>query len=179
MKSMTDRDDFENEEPVNLTAEEQRQVILDSEDDILAALLKAADFREDPDELTEIEVARSGQTLFKFRIHPLSEEEILKCRKDNTSYKKNRATGVRTAESVNTPRYRSQVIYTATLEEDRVKLWDNRAAWKKLNVLNGIDLVDAVLKGGEKARIYDKVEEISGYADEGSEEEAREANAKN
>lgn len=60
-------------------------------------------------------------------------------------------------------RYRAQLIYEATVEEDRDKIWDNRDAWKNLNVLNGIDLVEVVLKSGEKDEILSKLDEISGY----------------
>ena len=51
----------------------------------------------------------------------------------------------------------------ATVEEDRDKIWDNRDAWKNLNVLNGTDLVEVVLKSGEKDEILAKLDEISGY----------------
>ena len=67
------------------------------------------------------------------------------------------------AESVEAARYRSQLIYEATVDEDREKIWDNKEAWKKLSVLNGIDLVEVVLKAGEKEAILDKLDEISGY----------------
>ena len=67
------------------------------------------------------------------------------------------------AESVDAARYRAQLIYEATVEEDRDKIWDNRDAWKNLNVLNGIDLVEVVLKSGEKDEILSKLDEISGY----------------
>ena len=60
-------------------------------------------------------------------------------------------------------RYRAQLIYEATVEEDRDKIWDNRDAWKNLNVLNGTDLVEVVLKSGEKDEILAKLDEISGY----------------
>ena len=66
-------------------------------------------------------------------------------------------------ESLEVARYRSQLIYEATVDEDREKIWDNRAAWNKLNVLNGIDLVEVVLKAGEKDAILEKLDEISGY----------------
>ena len=161
-----------------MTNEEARETILRYEDDILGALMKAADFREDPDEIVTIDVARKGQLLFSFHIHPLSEDEIVKCRKDNTSRKRNKATGVMVADSVNTPRFRSQVIYEATCEDDRARIWDNKKAWEKMGVVSGIDLIDAVLKGGEKQAIYGKVEEISGYSED-DEESTAQVNAKN
>lgn len=75
----------------------------------------------------------------------------------------NKQLGTRVAESVDAARYRAQLIYEATVEEDRDKIWDNRDAWKNLNVLNGTDLVEVVLKSGEKDEILAKLDEISGY----------------
>ena len=67
------------------------------------------------------------------------------------------------AESVDMPKYRSEAIYMATTDEDKAKIWDNKAAWQQLAVFTGVDLIDAVLKGGEKSAVYDKIEEISSY----------------
>ena len=78
-------------------------------------------------------------------------------------YKRNKAVGTRVADHVNTAEYRSQLIYDATVEEDRDKIWDNHAAWDKLNVATGKDLIDVVLKSGEKDAVIDKIDEISGY----------------
>ena len=93
----------------------------------------------------------------------MSEEEYLDCKKKNTNYKKNRQLGTRIAESVNAARYRAQLIYEATIEEDREKIWDNRDAWSRLNVLNGVDLIEVVLKAGEKDAILETLDKISGY----------------
>lgn len=101
--------------------------------------------------------------MLSFRIRPMGEDEYLKCKKDNTNYKRNKQLGTRVAESVDAARYRAQLIYEATVEEDRDKIWDNRDAWKNLNVLNGTDLVEVVLKSGEKDEILAKLDEISGY----------------
>ena len=78
-------------------------------------------------------------------------------------YKRNKQLGTRVADHVDSSKYRSQLIYDATLDEDRKKIWDNREAWNKFAVVNGIDLIDSVLKAGEKDTIIDKLDEISGY----------------
>ena len=61
---------------------------------------------------------------------------------------------------------RSWLIYTATVDEDRAKTWDNKQAQEALNILQGVDMVDAVLLSGEKDRIIDRINEISGYDDD-------------
>jgi phage xkdN-like protein len=66
-------------------------------------------------------------------------------------------------EEMNTVRYRSQLIYEATLPEDRAKLWDNRQMWEAVNVASGIDAIDKILKSGEKDKILEQLDAISGY----------------
>ena len=154
------KDIIENEE---MTEEAKRETFRRYESDILSGLLAAASFKTDAEEITPIEIYRSGACVLSFRIRPLSEEEYLKARRDNTVYKRNKSVGTRVVDHVNTSAYRSQLIYDATIEEDRDKIWNNRTAWDRLNVVNGKDLIDVVLKSGEKDAIIDKLDEISGY----------------
>ena len=63
-------------------------------------------------------------------------------------------------------KFRSWLIYTATVDEDRAKLWDSKQAQQAFNVLQGVDLIDCVLLSGEKDRIIDRINEISGYSEE-------------
>lgn len=157
---MSKNDSTEN---IEMTEDQKKEIIRTYEDDILGGLLKAANFRDDPDEIVPIEIARGGIVLFTFHIHPLSEEEFMSCRKACTSYAKNRTTGVKVAESVDGARYKAMCIYNATTDEDRERMWDNKTLWSKLSVFNGTDALAAVLKGGEKSAVYDKLEEISAY----------------
>lgn len=153
-------EDYEVEE---MEGEELKEFTRKYEDDILGGLIAAASYKTSEDDTAEIQVVRNGAIVLSFRIRPLSEEEFMKCRRDNTEYKKNRQTGVKVADRVNAARYRAQLIFQATVDEDRDKIWCNREAWKKLAVVNGIDLIEVVLKAGEKDAIIDKLEEISGY----------------
>ena len=63
-------------------------------------------------------------------------------------------------------KFRSWLIYAATVDEDRAKTWDNKQAQEALGVLQGVDMIDAVLLSGEKDRIIDRINEISGYGDD-------------
>lgn len=146
-----------------MTQEEKNELTRRYEDDILGGLLAAASYKTDDEETAKIEIVRNKTVVLSFRIRPLAEEEYLKARKENTVYKRNKSVGTRVADHVNTSAYRAQLIYDATVEEDREKIWDNRAAWQKLSVVNGIDLIEVVLKSGEKDAIIDKLDEISGY----------------
>ena len=144
-----------------LTQEEQSQALRTYEGDILGGLLAAASFR---DEAKTVEIARNGIVLFKFRIRPLSEGEYNRCKEKYTTYKRNKQFGVRIPDKTDTISYRSALIYEATVEEDREKLWDNREAWRKLDVLSGVELIGQVLKAGEKDAVLDLIDKISGYS---------------
>jgi hypothetical protein len=71
------------------------------------------------------------------------------------------------------------LIHTATVDEDKAKLWDNKKLWDRLNVLSGIDVIDKVLLPGEKDAVIEKINEISGYAEDEEDVEDLEELAKN
>ncbi|WHH58312.1 hypothetical protein [Petroclostridium sp. X23] len=153
--------DYENDVDTEITKEE----ILMSEQDLLQGLLAAAEDKEDTSNALPIEIARKGKVLFRFRIRPLGEDEYNKQREKATKYVRNKSMGgLKMPESTDAVRYRSYLIYTATIEEDRKKLWDNKEAWTQLKVINGPDLIDKVLLAGEKDAILEKLDEISGYS---------------
>lgn len=150
----------------DLTKEEAISQFRTYEGDILKGLLAAADFREGENNITPIEIVRGGVVLFTFRLRPLSEEEYNLCKEKNTKYVRNKQLGIKFPEDTNATRYRSQLIYEATVEEDRSKVWDNKEAWRAptINVTNGIDMIDKVLRAGEKDAVLNRIDEISGYS---------------
>ena len=169
----------ETEEKV-MTPSEMADAILPNENDFLQGLIDAENYVED--EIVKIDIARpvkdangdpTGETrvFFSFRIKPLSEEEYTECRKKWTKYKKNRQFGVVMPEDTDTVKFRDQLIYKATVPEDRDNLWDNKKAWaayekKGHQIMSGLDIIEYSLKAGEKDRIVDMIDKISGYDDE-------------
>ena len=117
-----------------MTEDEKKATVRKYENDILGGLMAAAAYKTDAEEAVPIEIKRNGAVVLSFRIRPMGEDEYLKCKKDNTNYKRNKQLGTRVAESVDAARYRAQLIYEATVEEDRDKIWDNRDAWKNLRI---------------------------------------------
>ena len=151
-------------EEIELTEDENKGQIRTYEKDILKGLLAAANFKTEEDNIHPVEIARNGVVLFTFRIRPLSEEEYHTCKEKNTKYVRNKQLGIKFPENTDSVRYRSALIYQATAEEDRAKIWDNKEAWKALNVLSGIDLIDKILLAGEKDAVLEIVDKISGYS---------------
>ena len=144
-----------------ITEEEAREELAFNEDEILKAL---TDKSQHDDRVETIEVL-FGKTRFAFRIRPLSEKEWDKCRERNTKYQKNRRLGgMRLPESTNTTGYHSDLIYTATVEEDKAKLWDNKRLWAAVNAVTGTDMVDKLIPyAGKKQAIIDRIEALSGF----------------
>ncbi len=148
---------------IELTEEENKGQLRTYENDILKGLLAAANYKTEEDSIQPVEIARNGVVLIKFHIRPLSEEEYQTCKEKNTKYVRNKQLGIKFPENTDSVRYRSALIYQATIDEDREKIWNNKDAWKALNVLNGIDLIDKTLLAGEKDAVLEIVDKISGY----------------
>lgn len=151
-------------EEIEMGAEADKNLIRSYEDDILGGLLAAANFQNDEDEIVPVEIARNGVVLLKFRIRPLSEDEYSKCKNRYTKYVRNKQIGIKLPEDTDSVMYRNALIYQATVDEDRTKIWDNKEAWRKLDVINGVELIGKVLKAGEKDAVLEKIDEISGYS---------------
>lgn len=150
-------------ETITMTEEAKKENIRMNEGDILASLIAAASYKYDDEDTVEIKIKRKGKDVISFKVRPLYDEEYQRCKKKNTTYKRNKQLGTKVAESVEVASYRSDIIYMATVEEDRKKIWDNKAAWDRLGVATGRDLIDIVLMAGEKDAVLDKIEEISGF----------------
>lgn len=142
--------------------------LLAVEGSILNGLLGA--FQDQQEDVTTIEVARKGKVYFSFDVRGLSEKQYTDLQDQATTFKNAKNLGgVKVATETNVTRFRSLLIYHATVKEDREKVWGDKQAWNQLNVLNGPALIDKVLLAGEKKSIIDKIDEISGYNDDADE----------
>lgn len=155
------------------TEEEKKNFIRANEEDMIQGLIDAAGFALDEVERKIIEISRptkggDSKVLFTFRIAPLREEQYEQAKRKHTKYVKNKQFGMKLPEETNSTRYRSQLIYMATVDEDREKLWDNRQVWDSLKnrgfqIMNGLDVIECSLKAGEKDKVLEIIDEISGY----------------
>lgn len=153
---------------VETNEEETKQVIRANEEDFIAGLIAAADFASDEEETQRIEIVRNGKLAFAFYIRPLGSEEYDKCRKKFTKYVRNKQLGIKMPEDTDRIKYQSAIIHKATIAEDRDKLWDNKKVWQALEskgfqIMSGLDVIEYTLKAGEKDRIIDAIDTLSGY----------------
>jgi Phage XkdN-like protein. len=141
----------------------QEEVLMD-EDALLKGILEASNFKTDAGNQKLIQVKRNGKLLFQFHVRPLEEDELQNCRKQATKFMPNpQNRHLKMEVDVDYVKLRSLKIYTATVEMDREKTWDNPALRDKLSVITGADAIDKVLMAGEKDEICDVIDDISGY----------------
>lgn len=144
--------------------EEKKEMLLGNEDAILrdvAGVLEAMNIKEEYDTFT---VKRKGKKLFSFRVRGLSAEEREKCRDDATKMVKNKKLGgIAIPADFDSAKFSSLLIVTATHPDDKKFLWENKELMQKANVLAPWQLVDKVLLSGEKDRIVDLIEHLSGF----------------
>lgn len=155
------------------SVEETQNQLRTKEQDFIAGMLEAADYKKE--ELILIEIVRGGRLFFSFNIHALGEKEANECRKRHTKYVRNKQIGVKFAEETDNAKFRSSLIYHATTEADRDKLWDNKQVWNGLiskgyQIVTALDVIEAVLLGGEKDMIIDEINKLSGFNSENLEE---------
>lgn len=151
----------------------------DAELDITTALLKAAEFRTSDEAMTEIEIKRNGVFFFSFKIHPVSDKESRVCRKKATKYMPN-PNGRKLPpieKEFDSAKFHSMLIYTATADEDKKKIWGNQTILDKYDLMEPYESIDVLLAVGEKLDIVDAVLDISGMSED--EETTPEEYAKN
>lgn len=157
----------------DMTAKEQEETIRQQAGCIMEGIIAAA--QNLAEETKEITITRNGRPYFRLVIRPISEMTAKDLRKKCTKYAKNKAYGVRVPEETDMTRYRSMLVYEATV--NREETWDSRILWKALEsrypIIQGWETVDQVLLAGEKDRIVDEINELSGYIDEDEEDEEK------
>jgi len=145
------------------TPEATNEDLLENEGDRLRALLELGNEQDDDKSYRKIQIKRGGVLKLEFRVRQISENENQTCWRRATKYAPTKPGQPKVAVETNAAKYRSLVVYTATIDEDRTKIWDNRAALQQMNLMEGWEMVDRVLKAGEKSRVIDVIEEISGF----------------
>lgn len=176
VKETTDGTEQQEVSEYETNEEDTKALIRANEEDYIQGLIEAAEFASE--ETQRIEIIRDGKLYFAFRIRPLSSEEYEKCRKKHTKYVRNKQLGMKMPEDTNRVKYQSAIIYEATVDEDREKLWDNRKVWNALNakkdrIINGLDVIECTLKAGEKDKILEAIDKFSGYETNNLEEVAK------
>jgi hypothetical protein len=156
------------DDPSEQDTQMSQEEVLMNERDILEGLIRMGNAIDKKENFRKIQIKRKGQLLIEFRVRPITEDETERCIKRATPTVRDRKVKPET----NWAKFRSYLIYTATVDEDRAKVWDNKEAHNALGILQGVDMIDKIIFAGEKSRIIDIIEEIS-ETDESADEQAK------
>jgi len=105
------------------------------------------------------------RVLVRFRVRGLLQDEYNKCKEEATKYVRNKQYGgIKMPVDTDVVKFYDKLIYTATHDEDKAKIWDNKDAWKPLNIVTGSDMVSKLLLAGEKDAIIEVLDKKSGFA---------------
>jgi hypothetical protein len=134
----------------------------EQEYDLLESLLMAA---EDNEALTPVRIERNGVHRFTFRVHALSEKERGNAYKAASTYEANPAGKhlPKIKKDTDESLYRSYLIYYATADEDRRKIWGQKKVKDKYNLMHDAETIDCLLKSGEKDAVLDLIAGLSGF----------------
>ena len=136
--------------------------------ELIERLFMAAGYKENADNITEIDITRNGMYLFTLHIHPIGDDDVAKANKEAAIMVKNpngKHLPKIQADS-DKSKYKSWLIYLATTEKDQKDIWGNPALMKKLGIYQPWESIDMLLTIGDKAKLLEKITEISGLDDE-------------
>lgn len=147
-----------------LTGLENAEDKKEAEYDLVAALMEAASYRNDKELITPVDIKRNGKFLFTVNIHPIGDDEVRAARKKATTYMPNPQNRKlpKIEKEFNGGMFNALIIYAGTTEEDKAKIWGNRAIMDKYGLVEPHESISVLLTAGEKAALSDKVIEISG-----------------
>lgn len=171
---MTAKNDvLEEKTELEKTGLPSQEKVIANEEDMIAGLLAAADYETDEDSMKKIRIERKGRLFFEFTVHPLSEKEMMKIRRQSTDRYTNPAGKhlPKIEGDLKMDQFRSRKIYAATCDADKAKLWDNPKVKNGLkakgkDIIENWEIIDAVLMGGEKYSVSEIIDDISGYNDD-------------
>ena len=137
-----------------------------AEEDFIKGLLAAAEFKNDEALRQPITIRRAGKEYFTFTVRPLSNEEFQTARKKATKYMPNPQNRKLPPieKDFDNAAFHYWLIYFATIDEDREKVWNNAELKKQFCLIQPIDSIELLLMPGERTRIVDLIMDISGLS---------------
>lgn len=156
----------------NVTGLDQATNRKDAEYDLVKSLFMAANYKKAPENIVEIDITQGGRYLFTLHLHPIGDDDVALATKRSTKYKDHPQGKKYGKIEVGRDRaaYKSWLIYLATTEEDQKQIWGNRDIMSTFHLSEPWESVDLMLTVGDKAKLLEKITEISGLDDEDEDE---------
>ena len=138
--------------------------------DLIQGLLHAAESKSEEEMKKTVAIKRNGTVSSYFKIRPLGEEELVDERQKAAVMMPNPANPKLppVEKEVRLDEFSAWKIYYATVEPEKV--WDapeviQGLKAKGFSVLRGIDVINTVLRAGEKDKIDADIDKLSGFYD--------------
>ena len=106
------------EEQTDGVEQPSQEQILMSESELLRGLIEAGTEKDSEAAYERIQIRRNGKLKFEFRIRPISEDESLACHDHATKFAPRKRGQPKREIETNMSKFRSWLIYTATVVED-------------------------------------------------------------
>lgn len=122
------------------------------------------DAQKTPEPCHEVEIKRKGKHLLTVHIHPIGKSEIKIAHKKATTFAPN-PSGRKLPpikKDFSDQKFMSWLIYLATVEEDQTSVWGDPQTMEEYGLLEPYQTIDHLLTLGEKFRVFDVVQKISG-----------------
>lgn len=125
----------------------------------LEALRKAKQQKDTKHQTIEI-TGDDGEVLFSFKIRPLTDAEIKEIR--NLATRK-----VNGKEIFDPAKSRNETIFKATVKDENGQcIWNNREFMDEIDTVYYGDVIDEVLRSGDKVKIELAIDRLSGFGEE-------------
>lgn len=157
----------------NVTGLDQATNRKEAEYDLVKSLFMAANYKKSTEEIVEIDIVRGGQFMFTLHLHPIGDDDVATATKKSTQYRDHPQGKKYGKIEIGRDRaaYKSWLIYLATTEEDQQKIWGNRELMAHFGLMQPWESIDLMLTVGDKAKLLEKITEISGLDDDEDDEE--------
>lgn len=150
----------------------RRETLKANEDAVLRAIFTAHDPKKIPVGRCDVpripvpDPEQPGHTRpLSFRVRGVKQATLEAATRQATERKRDDdLPGFQMRDVVNNTRMQADVIYRATVSEDRAWLWDSQQIRQHCNVGTGPELVAELLLAGELGRCFLTIMELSGFA---------------
>lgn len=157
-------------EKKSVTGLDQAENRKEAEYDLLTALMKAASYKTDDENMVDFELWRNREYLFTVKVHPLGDQDVKQARKQATTYMPN-PNGRKLPpieKEFDLIKFKSWMIYLATTEEDQKRIWGNPDFMKAMGILQAYESIDLMMTSGEKDELFLVITDISEMDEDGN-----------
>lgn len=132
-------------------------------DDIVARLTRARKRRGVATRLINIRDVDTNEVTFSFTVKGIDDKIIERATNESTVYVDTEGNKLPEGR-VEQVGYRCRVIFEATIDEDKQRVWSNPRVLDDYGTLDPIDVINDALLPGEKIGVFSVIADLSGFS---------------